>query len=300
MKGLDYRWIEALDSVVKTGGFDKAANALYVTQSAVSQRIKQLERFVAQPVLVRDQPPRPTPLGQKLLGFYQRIQLLEQELIPEISNQQPLQIRQLSIATNADSLATWLLPALSPVLKKHPLEMRFEVDREGRTLNKLKQGEVVGAISMASQALSGCVARYLGRMDYICVATPQFRERFFPQGLTKEALSIAPAVSFDQHDPLHRDFLKQHGIDIDRGINHWVSSSEAFVNMVLNHCAYCLIPTIQIEKELEQGTLVDLLPGFCISFEMYWHHWQLETGLLKEVSEAILSYAQQHLIQPSR
>ena len=51
MRGLDYKWIEALEAVVSSGSFDKAAEELFVSQSAVSQRIKQLEKFIAQPVV---------------------------------------------------------------------------------------------------------------------------------------------------------------------------------------------------------------------------------------------------------
>ncbi|MGC9553259.1 LysR family transcriptional regulator, partial [Vibrio metoecus] len=51
MRGLDYRWIEALDSVVSKGSFERAAEQLFISQSAVSQRIKQLEKYLAQPVL---------------------------------------------------------------------------------------------------------------------------------------------------------------------------------------------------------------------------------------------------------
>ncbi len=85
MRGLDYKWIEALDAIVEQKSFDKAAEHLYISQSAVSQRVKQLEKWLAQPVLVREQPPRPTAVGKKLLGLYRRVRLLEQELVPELA-----------------------------------------------------------------------------------------------------------------------------------------------------------------------------------------------------------------------
>lgn len=62
-------------------------------------------------------------------------------------------------------------------------------------------------------------------------------------------------------------------------------------------CAYCLIPKLQIEAELKSGQLVDLMPGFFMSFEIYWHHWQLETGLLRSISEAIIAHTQDLLPQ---
>ncbi len=93
MRGLDYRWLEALDAVISIGSFEGAAQALHITQSAVSHRVKQLERFMAQPMLIRAQPPSATVYGQQMLGLYQRVRLLEQELIPEIIDHQSNQAR---------------------------------------------------------------------------------------------------------------------------------------------------------------------------------------------------------------
>ncbi|WP_425666309.1 LysR family transcriptional regulator ArgP [Vibrio tubiashii] len=293
MRGLDYRWIEALEAVISSGNFERAADALFVSQSAVSQRLKQLEKYLAQPVLVREQPPRPTPIGQKLLALYQQVQLLESELIPELDNETAERLQTAAIATNADSLATWLLPALAPIMKSRRVQFELEVYGEARTLDKLKNGEVLGALSMEPKAMVGCEAKYIGRMDYVCVASPEFAQEYFPAGVTREALKQAPAVSYDQHDELHRDFLKQHfNISPDSVPHHHVASSEAFVNLALMGCAYCLIPKLQIEQELATGKLVDLMPGFFMSFRIYWHHWQLETGLLKQVTQTIVEYTE--------
>ncbi|MCV5901973.1 LysR family transcriptional regulator, partial [Escherichia coli] len=81
--------------------FERAAEHLFVSQSAISQRIKQLEKFLAQPVLIREQPPKPTPIGKKLLGLYRRVRLLEHEILPEIKNDTTTRPVQLSLATNA-------------------------------------------------------------------------------------------------------------------------------------------------------------------------------------------------------
>lgn len=296
MRGLDYRWIEALEAVVSYGNFERAAEALFVSQSAVSQRVKQLEKFLAQPVLVREQPPKPTPVGQKLLALYQQVQLLETEFIPELDGNRVGKVQRAAIATNADSLATWLLPALAPVMKSRDVELNLAVYGEGRTLDKLKNGEVIGALSMEPKAMVGCEANYLGRMDYVCVANPQFAAKYFPNGVDREALLDAPAVSFDQYDQLHRDFLKQHfNISSEAVTHHHVASSEAFVNLALMGCAYCLIPKLQIERELASGELVDLMPNFFMSFRIYWHHWQLETLLLSEITQAIINHTKELL-----
>ena len=64
-----------------------------------------------QPLLVRTVPPRPTEQGQKLLALLRQVELLEEEWLgDEQTGSTPL---LLSLAVNAASLATWLLPALA-------------------------------------------------------------------------------------------------------------------------------------------------------------------------------------------
>lgn len=298
MRGLDYKWIEALDAVLQQGSFERAAENLYISQSAISQRIKQLERFIAQPVLIREQPPRPTLVGKKLLGLYRRVCLLENELVPELMNEENTRPVSIAIATNADSLATWLLPALSNTMKTRQVELNLTVFGESRTIEKIKNGEVAGAISLESQAIPGCHADYLGRMDYVCVASPEFYQRYFSQSVNFHTLKKAPAVSYDQYDDLHKKYLHDHfNVPRDAVINHTVGSSEAFVKLALSGAAYCLIPRLQIAQELEIGTLTDITPGFILTNRIYWHHWQLETGILQEISQAIVQYARQVLPQ---
>ncbi|MCA2439716.1 MULTISPECIES: LysR family transcriptional regulator ArgP [Vibrio] len=298
MRGLDYKWIEALDAIVYQGSFERAAEHLFVSQSAISQRIKQLEKFLAQPVLIRSQPPKPTLIGKKLLGLYRRVRLLEHEILPELKNDTSTRPVQLSLATNADSLATWLLPALQNVMKQRQVELKLTIYGEYRSIEKLKSGEVTGAISLESQPIPGCRADYLGRIDYVCVASPEFYQRYFSKGVNNQTLAKALAVSYDQYDDLHKTFLTEHfNVNPDSVIHHNISSSEAFLKVALAGVAYCLIPRLQITDELDRGVLVDVTPGFLMSHRIYWHHWQLETGVLQEISHAIVGYAQQHLPQ---
>ena len=129
---------------VEEGGFERAAQKLCITQSAVSQRIKQLENLFGQPLLVRTVPPRPTEQGQKLLALLHQVELLEEEWLGNDTGvDTPL---LLSLAVNADSLATWLLPALSSVLSDSPIRLNLQVEDETRTQERLRRGEVVGAV----------------------------------------------------------------------------------------------------------------------------------------------------------
>ncbi|WP_235663326.1 ArgP/LysG family DNA-binding transcriptional regulator, partial [Aeromonas caviae] len=198
MKTLDYKLLLALDAVIREQNFERAAQRLHITQSAISQRIKQLEQQFAEPLIIRSQPLQATGLGQKLLAHYRQVRQLELELAGELSPDEPRAPIRVSIAVNADSLATWFLPALAPLLEQYPIELNLLVDDESRTLDRVREGQAFGAVSLQPQPLAGCCVDELGEMRYLLTASPAFVARHFPNGLTAAALAKAPAVAFDQ------------------------------------------------------------------------------------------------------
>ena len=85
MRPLDYKLLHALDVIIAQQSFEKAAEILNITQSAISQRVKQLEQNVAEPVLIRSQPLKATEIGQKLLRHFRQVRQLEYALIEQIT-----------------------------------------------------------------------------------------------------------------------------------------------------------------------------------------------------------------------
>ena len=67
LKTLPYAALRTLESVVRLRGFSRAAEELNVTQSAVSQHIKQLEEWLGHQLIIRQNPKiRPTENGEHL------------------------------------------------------------------------------------------------------------------------------------------------------------------------------------------------------------------------------------------
>ncbi len=296
MDSLDYRLIAALDAVVTKRSFERAAEQLCITQSAVSQRIRQLEKLLGQPLLIRSQPPQPTNTGQRLLALFRRVQLLEKEVLPELQPENRGHFLPISLAVNADSLATWLLPALTPVLREHNIELDFRIADETRTLNMLRRGEVLGAISTEPETVNGCIADQLGRIDYVCAATPEFIARYFPDGVNRNNLMHAPAVAFDHFDDSHQRYLERH-FTLPPGVVpcHIVGTSEAFVTLAKHGVTYGMIPELMIRDELITGELIEIIPGIRHSRELFWHRWALESGVMKQVSESLVYHARKQL-----
>ena len=296
MKRPDYRALQALDAVIKERGFERAADKLCITQPAVSQRIKQLESFFGQQLLVRTIPPKASKQGEHLLGLLHQVELLEQQWLGD--NDHTTTPLSLSIAVNADSLATWFLPALKPVLDKNNLRFDIQVKDEEHTLDLLRLGTVVGAISIQELPLPGCLSDRIGALDYIFVASPDFAKRYFPNGVTRSTLMKAPAVAFDHLDDMHQMFLNEN-FNMAPGslVCHITSSSEAFVQLAKQGSACCMLPILQVQNELKNGELINLTEGLFQRRMLYWHRFGPESSVMQNISETLINYAKDVLWQ---
>ena len=122
MRTFDADALECLAAIVEEGGFERAAVRLSVTQSAVSQRLRSLEAQVGTVLLVRSRPLRPTTAGRLLIKHAVQMRLLRSDLEQDLHDLTPGSNAQreedrISIAINADSIATWALPALTELAR---------------------------------------------------------------------------------------------------------------------------------------------------------------------------------------
>ncbi|MCL2914808.1 LysR family transcriptional regulator ArgP [Shewanella corallii] len=293
----DYLQLKALATVVSEGGFERAAKVLNITQSAVSQRVRTLEEKIGQSLVIRSVPVEATPLGKRLLRHYAQVEMLEQELQAEMDGDDPCKPTTVSIAVNADTLATWFLPALSPLFNRRNWLMELIVDDESYTHNLLRNGDVVGCVTTTEEALPGCKSDPLGTMEYLCVATPEFRDRYFADGINKEALLAAPAVIFSTKDKLHHMFLKRY-FELDE-VNIWqhtIPSSEGFLDAVRNHMGYGLVAHLQAQPLLETGVLVELTPRMRKEVPLYWQHWNIKAKQTTLIYRALIASSRQLLL----
>ena len=85
----------------------------------MSQRLRSLEAQVGQLLVVRARPLRLTEAGRVLLRFARQLQAMRADVARELGERAARRPR-LPIAINADSLATWVLPALDPLVQAGP------------------------------------------------------------------------------------------------------------------------------------------------------------------------------------
>lgn len=271
-------------AVVDLGTFDAAARRLRVTPSAVSQRVRALEHQLGQVLLVREKPVRPTPAGRTIVRLARQLALLEQEARAELGAGEK-GVAIVTVAVNADSLATWLMPALGPLFRTDDLVVQVHRDDQNRTAELLESGDVMAAVTARAAAVAGCVVRALGSMRYRAVATPAYVARH-GGGPGIDWLRDAPLVQFDRHDDLQHRYLRARGVDPDEPPRHVIPSSMEFAAAVHLGAGWGMLPDAQCDAALSDGRLV-LIGGDPIEVELYWQQWSLRSSSLDRVAGAV-------------
>ncbi|MGW5779144.1 LysR family transcriptional regulator ArgP [Streptomyces sp. NPDC003863] len=289
--------VRTLLAVVDEGTFDAAAAALHVTPSAVSQRVKALEQRTGRVLLMRTKPVRPTESGEVVVRFARQLARLELDARAElgmVAEQGPVRI---PVAVNADSLATWFLPALTRVPQDPPICFELYREDEAHTTALLREGQVMAAVTSSPDPVAGCTVRRLGLVRYRAVAAPEFAAVHL-QGALPEDLCEAPTVVFDRRDGLQDAFVRS----LTRGrsgagpIRHLVPTSDGFRDAVAFGLGWGMVPEPQAEPLLRSGRLVELAPARPMDVPLYWQQWKLDSPALSTLAEVVATAAAEALL----
>ena len=172
-------------------------------------------------------------------------------------------------------------------------------DDQERTLTYLQNGLVAACASTVAKASPGYKADFLGYLDYVLVASPQFKKKYFSsEKSAKKNLLQAPAIIFDIKDNLHAKYLKHFfHMDDDMTTYHVVPSVEGFRQFVLNGYAYALIPYIDIIDDIKHKKLINLYPDKIWKMPVYWHSWEVESRIYKQFNHLVSTVANKVLVE---
>ncbi|MBO3725156.1 ArgP/LysG family DNA-binding transcriptional regulator [Actinomyces bowdenii] len=301
----------ALLAVADTGSFERAASALAVSTSAVSQRIRALESSLGRVLIQRGSPSRVTAQGATVLRYARQQQLLAGEMSAELGlgaaagaaqdrgchadgpcpAPEPVEI---AVAVNLDSLATWF-PTLFPEIAHWPdLRLRLVADNEGRTAELLREGSVMAAISAARDPVAGCSSQPLGRMRYLPVASPALlssaglsapgagpHERLQDGALDRVAR--LPVLRFDGTDDLQDLVLSAAGLP--SGLpGPQVPGNEAYARALEAGMGWGLLPRPLLDRHPGLLPVPGLVP---LDRELTWYRWRLRSALLDRLTSAV-------------
>ncbi|MER5333170.1 LysR family transcriptional regulator ArgP [Micromonospora sp. NPDC002717] len=290
---LDSTQLRTFAAVVREGSFEAAAQALHVTPSAVSQRMKALEQTVGQVLVRRTKPCQATDAGRPLLRLAGQVALLEREALdaarpPTVGGPAPSRV---TIVANGDSLGTWFVGALARLPAELALLFDVRRDDEDHTAELIRDGTAMAAVTAQREAVQGCRVERLGAMRYVALAGTGFAARHFPDGPTEAALATAPMMAFDRKDQLQHRFARTVTRRRIAPPVHYVPSFDGFNEAVRLGLGWGMVPERIARADIAAGRCVDIGAGRHLDRPLYWQHWRVDSTTLDALTAAVRAVA---------
>lgn len=292
---LDEALLAAVAAVAREGSFERAARVLHVTPSAVSQRVKLLEERLGAVLIVRGQPCTATEVGARICRHAELVSALVAELrreLPMLPGDSPDSPHaSLRIAVNADSLGTWFMRAIAEFGRDDATLLNLTLADEDHTAEWLRRGHVLGAVTSVGKAVQGCRIRRLGSLRYVATASPGFVRRWFPKGISTDALGRAPSLLFDNNDRL-QELWARRIVRRDVALPvHRIPSTQAFVDAALAGVGWGMNPRLLVRAQLQAGTLIELVPDTPVDVPLYWQATRLKVPVLERLTRSVVRAA---------
>lgn len=291
---LPVEYLSTFAAIVDEGSFEGAARRLHVSPSAISQRVRSMEQRVGLVLLTRQKPVQVTPAGATVLRVARQLGRLADDAGRELGIDGG-ERTVVPLAVNADALATWLMPPLARAAEELGILLDLRRADETETTSLLRDGTVMAALTAVAEAVPGCTVQRLGSERYRALASPGYVARWFPEGLSATALSVAPLLDYDRSDTYQSRFLRQVARVPVAPPRHVVPSSTAFVRAAELGLGWGMIPGAQAVEALAAGTLVPLPGGEPIALPVYWQRWNLASPILGRLTEIVAEAAAAHL-----
>ncbi|WP_337005615.1 MULTISPECIES: LysR family transcriptional regulator ArgP [unclassified Microbacterium] len=284
---IDPELAATLAAIVDEGTLDAASRRLRITPSAVSQRLKTLEQQLGRILVVRTKPARLTEAGEAVVRLARQVALLEHDALVGVGIDEAGEASRITIplAVNADSMATWFLAPLARLSAAHDIDFDLHRDDQNFTARLLESGTVMAAVTSEEAAVAGCSVSPLGVLEYRAMAEPGFAARWFPEGVTTEALAAAPFVDFDRRDTLQHEWLRAMSVGQEGVPRHYVPASHDYALAVQLGLGWGMVPLLQ-----ESPRLVPL-GGPTLRVQLYWQQWNLRSELLDTIAQEIAAEA---------
>ncbi|MGC4009140.1 MAG: LysR substrate-binding domain-containing protein [Pseudomonas sp.] len=256
--------LRVFEEVAHHRSFNRAAEALNVTQGAVSRQIKQLEEYLGISLFLR------TPRGLTLteaggalaphLGdaFDQIERALQAVRVPNLR-------QRLRILAPPTWGTRWLSPRLRGFLQRYPdISLSVTNHLEGESV-----GELDCRIRFGQQQATSCHSELLVMERHIAVASPELFDAEQPPELS--AHPLLHILHEGKRLKVWENWLEAVGRnDIDASSGIEFSTLDQVIHTALAGGGLAVIDRQMIERELATGSLLPITPVEVIGPYGYW------------------------------
>jgi LysR family transcriptional regulator for metE and metH len=253
---LDLKLLKTLRAVAQTGSLQGAASRLFVTQSALSHQLKDIEQQLGEPLFVRkSQPLQFSWQGQLLLQLADDV-LPKIEAVQQQLRQQPGLPAQLRLTVECHACFHWLLPAVKAFRQQHPqVNLSLDTEIEHHAIEAMLDGELDLVLTTDARLSRQVCYQPLFELELLAYLAPEHplaAKPWIEPADLRQAQLLSYPIPPERQD-LFRYFLK----DLEfRGERRQVAQASQMLQLVAAGEGIAVLPLWLAEPFLSQGLIV--------------------------------------------
>ncbi|MCX8618489.1 LysR family transcriptional regulator [Gilliamella sp. B2923] len=282
-------------TIAKAGSFVKAAKSLGVSSSALSHSMRSLESRLNLRLFNRTT--RSMSLTEAGDQLYKQIAPLFHSINNEVNALSDfLSTPSGTIKINASSLATQtiLYPKLRHILKRYP-QVKIEIQSDNNWADIVKQGYDMGCRIGNDLPKEMIAVKISDPLKMALVASPSYlKNKTLPEKISDldHHQLIGLRISAQHASELTWEFIENGKIVNYQPTSQFTTNNHIRKQAVLDALGITWIGRLEVEEELANGTLIELLPKFAITYEPFYIYYPSRKGhsnVFKLVVEALKS-----------
>jgi len=244
---MNLRFVEAFYWVASLRSISRAADKLFLTQSAMSSRISTLEEELGVLLLDRrDKQFKLTAAGARFLVYAQKLLELQREVKAEMGSGAPLAV-SMRIGAIESVLHSWLIPWLEKLRHDQPgLELELTVETTPILMEHIQRGTPDLVFAALPASADGVRNRALPAMEMAFVGNPNLHKK---RKYQLEELAEMELLTFQKGSQPHvtlLDLFRQHQMEPKKV--HAISSISAMVQLVQGGFGVALLPRAAVQR----------------------------------------------------
>ena len=255
---MNQRFVEAFYWVATLKSMTRAAEKLFMTQSAISSRVSALEEELG--ILLIDRRDRQqfalTNAGMRFLNYAERLMTIHRQLRDELGTEDA-GVHLLRVGAIESVLHTWLIPMLQHLRAAHPnLQLELTVEITPVLVEAVKRGNLDLVFAAQSITAPGIRTRLLPAMDMVFVGAKSMKRR---EPYTLAEIVSNDMMTFQRGSQPHVALLEQlRGEGLEPPRLHTVSSIPAMVHLIESGFGIATLPIIAANSLMRQHEIAIL------------------------------------------
>lgn len=215
---MELRHLDVLVAIAEAGSFTAAAERLHTVQSNVSEQVRQLERELDVPLLVRSRRgAAPTEFGEVVLERARRVRTEIAAMLADLSMLKGLEAGHANIGV-VGTASRWLVPALLAELEEYAPGLRLRITEGASERLAGEVADAVLAIAVVTEPITDPRIEVEHLRDEAMVAVVRRGTRFRSEPVPLHELAQRPLILPPRGNPLRLELEQAaaaQGVELD-------------------------------------------------------------------------------------